>query len=266
MSTVPDRRLTFNRAALDYDAVRPSYPEALIEDICRIAALPETGKILEVGCGSGQATLPFAKRGFSMLCLDIGSDLLALAARKCQPYPWVRFLCQAFEDWQPGGEQFDLLLSATAFHWIPPAIGYPKAASLLKDTGFLALIWNYHPQPYSQFFIEVQDLYRKWVPEWQDPTRGLSLEDDLRLTETEINQTGLFTPVQVRTYSWVKDYSSSDYLRLLNTYSDHHSLEEDRKTGLFGEIKKLIDEHFDGKVTRSYLTACFLAGKKREVN
>jgi SAM-dependent methyltransferase len=262
MSTAPDRRLAFNRAALDYDAVRPSYPEALIEDICRISALPKTGKILEVGCGSGQATLPFAKRGFSMLCLDIGSDLLALAAQKCQPYPRVRFLCQAFEDWQPGQELFDLLLSATAFHWIPPAIGYPKAASVLKDTGFLALIWNYHPQPYSQFFIEVQDLYRKWAPEWQDRTQGPSLEDDLRLTETEINQTGLFAPVQVKTYSWEKEYASADYLRLLNTYSDHHLLEEDRKSGLFGEIKKLIDERFNGKVTRSYLTASFLAQKK----
>jgi SAM-dependent methyltransferase len=261
MSTTPDRRFTFNAAAADYNAARPAYPEALIEDILRIAAVPPNGSILEVGCGTGQATLPFAKRGFSMLCLDIGADLLALAARKCHLYPRVRFLCQAFEDWQPGQERFDLLLSATAFHWIPPALGYPKAAGFLKDTGFIALIWNYHPKPYTKFFVEVQEIYRQWVPEWPDPDLGPSLEDDLHSTETEINQTGLFAPLQVKTYSWAKDYSSMDYLRLLNTYSDHHMLEENRKLGLFGDIRKLIDERYGGKITRPYLTALFLALK-----
>jgi SAM-dependent methyltransferase len=262
MNSTQDRRLTFNRAALDYDAVRPTYPEELIEDLCRISALPENGKILEIGCGTGQATLPFVKRGFSMLCLDIGPDLLALAAGKCQPFPRVRFLCQAFEDWQPGEERFDLLLSATAFHWIPPAIGYPKAAAVLKDSGYIALLWNYHPKPYTGFFIAVQEIYRQWVPEWSDPSLSLSVEDDLRLTETEINQTGLFEPVQVRTYAWAKDYPTADYLRLLNTYSDHHALEENQKMGLFRDIGVLIDERFGGKVVRPYLTALFLAPKK----
>lgn len=256
-----DRRFTFNQVALDYDAVRPSYPDELIEDVLRISSIPAQGRILEVGCGTGQATLPFARRGYPMTCLDIGSDLLALASRKCQPYPQVKFVCAAFEDWQPGEERFDLLISATAFHWIPKEIGYPKAASILKDTGYLALIWHYPPRPFTDFFVEVQEIYRRVVPEWDDPRSTPSLEEDIRLTREEINQTGLFEPVVITKYSWTKDYSTTDYLRLLNTYSDHYNLENDIKERLFKEIGMLIDDKFEGYITKPLLTVLFIAKK-----
>jgi SAM-dependent methyltransferase len=261
MSGITDRRLTFNQAALDYEAVRPTYPDELIEDILKVSAMPENGRILEIGCGTGQASLPFARRGHPMTCLDIGPELLSLAAQKCQAYPQVRFVCTAFEDWQPGEDKFDLLLSATAFHWIPPQIGYPKAASLLKNTGYIALFWNYHPRPYTGFFVEVQDIYRQVVPEWGDPNSGPSLEEDIRLTETEIDQTGLFEPVLVKRYPWKKDYPTEVYLRLLNTHSDHRMLEESQKRGLFSEIGALINERYGGKITRLYLTVLYIASK-----
>ena len=59
-------RTIFDQAALDYDEVRPGYPEELIEDVISISAIPKDGRILEIGCGTGQATIPFAKRGYSI--------------------------------------------------------------------------------------------------------------------------------------------------------------------------------------------------------
>jgi SAM-dependent methyltransferase len=229
VSPLSDRRLTFNEVALSYDAVRPTYPQALIEDVLAISSMPARGWILEVGCGSGQATLPFARRGYQMTCLDIGSDLLKLAAQKCQDFPSVNFFCTSFEEWQPGEERFDLLLSATAFHWIPPEIGYPKAVRVLKHTGSIALVWNYSPRPLTGFFLDVQALYRQFLPHWPDPHSVLSLDEDIQGTEKEIQKTGLFEPVMVKKYPWTKDYATDEYLTLLNTYSDHYTLEDEIK-------------------------------------
>ena len=78
------RRTTFNKVARLYSEMRPSYPEALIEDVVSLSGIPPDGRILEVGCGPGQATVPFARRGYAMLCLDIGADLIAIAAEKCR--------------------------------------------------------------------------------------------------------------------------------------------------------------------------------------
>jgi ubiquinone/menaquinone biosynthesis C-methylase UbiE len=84
-------RKTFNQVAGDYDAVRPDYPEALVEDVMALSGIPKGGRILEIGCGSGQATVPFARRGYAMTCLDIGAELLERAREKCAAFPQVEF-------------------------------------------------------------------------------------------------------------------------------------------------------------------------------
>ncbi|HEY3232571.1 MAG TPA: class I SAM-dependent methyltransferase [Roseiflexaceae bacterium] len=102
MSSEVSRRIIFDQVARDYDAIRPGYPAELIDDIVALSALHTVGHILEVGCGTGQATLPFAQRGYAILCLEIGAEMVAIAREKFRPYPKVRFQIVTFEDWQPG--------------------------------------------------------------------------------------------------------------------------------------------------------------------
>jgi SAM-dependent methyltransferase len=78
-------RETFNRSADVYDRIRPGYPDTLVDDVIRLSGIPDQGHILEIGCGTGKATEPFALRGYWMDCLDIGRDLAAVAATKFSP-------------------------------------------------------------------------------------------------------------------------------------------------------------------------------------
>src|SRR5688572_2660757 len=113
----------FDDAAQLYDEVRPRYPGEIVEHIIAFAELPAHGRIFEVGCGTGQMTLPFATRGYAVVALDQGARLAMLAARHCQPYPQVRVVPCAFEAWQDRAGSYDLFLSAQAFHWIKPDYG-----------------------------------------------------------------------------------------------------------------------------------------------
>jgi hypothetical protein len=90
-------RSTFDGAALLYDEVRPGYPEALFDEIVSISGIPFGGRILEVGCGTGQATLPLARRGYEILCVELGENLAALARRNLAGYPRVHVLTGDFE-------------------------------------------------------------------------------------------------------------------------------------------------------------------------
>ena len=214
-------RTLFDQAAPDYDEVRPGYPEELIEDIILISGIPKGGSILEIGCGTGQATIPFAKRGYSMLCLDIGKELAALARENCRQYPNVRIRNVSFESWKPEANCFDLVISATAFHWIPPEIGYPKAAQVLKDSGYMAAFWNFHPRPYTGFFQAVQKVYLSVVQEWKVPKEVPATEEEIKAKENYIDGTGLFEKVSVKQYTWSRIYDKDQYLKLLNRYSGH---------------------------------------------
>lgn len=261
MSNTISLRSIFNEAAQEYDAIRPGYPEALIADVLSLSAVPSGGRVLEIGCGTGQATLPFAQRGFKLLCLDIGPDLIAVAAQKMQAYPNVRFQNIAFEKWPARLGRYDLVFSATAFHWIPREIGYRKAALVLKPGGALAVFSNEHPRPSDGFFIESQAIYRQVTPEMLDPADQLSTAAKIQATVEYINSTGLFAPLAARTYPWKRTYSTAEYLRLLNTYSGHRALPDDRRQALYDGIAGLIDRRYGGKIEKEYLAVLYL-GKK----
>jgi len=266
MSRDRNRRTAFDRAAGDYDEVRPSLPEPLVEDIVRLSGLPPGGRILEIGCGTGQATLPFARRGYAMLCLDIGPNLAALAAEKCRPYPRVEVRASSFEDWQPDDGSFDLVLAANAFHWVPTHVACAKSAAVLRGSGALAVAYDAHPAPHQGFFPAVNRAYQQHAPELANPPETYTPEGMRRFHERiaagaeKLRASGFFAEVVVRTYPWSRDYDAGQYLKLLGTYSDHLSLPEASRRRLFEGIAEVI-ARFGGKVTKPYLTVLYLARK-----
>src|SRR6266536_1447805 len=115
-------RATFDQVALLYDQARPGYPEQLFDDVVALSGIPPHGRILEIGCGTGQATLPFARRGYRILAVEMGANLAAVARRNLAAYPRVEVHTGTFEEWPLEAGAFDLVIAATAFHWIDPVI------------------------------------------------------------------------------------------------------------------------------------------------
>jgi len=174
----------FDEVAETYDAVRPGYPEELFDDIARLVHLEPGSRVLEVGCGTGQATLSFARRGLRVHCVEPGGSLLEVARRKLRGYP-VEFSLSRFEDWPLKKAYFDLAASGTAWHWMDPEAGYRKLSAALKPQGSIALFWNLHPTPYTGFFQEVQEVYRRRVPEWSDPDTKPTTDQRIRNRGTD---------------------------------------------------------------------------------
>jgi SAM-dependent methyltransferase len=258
-------RTTFDQDALLYDQARPGYPEALFDDLVTLSALPADGRLLEIGCGTGQATLPLARRGYHLLCIELGANLAALARRNLAAYPRVSIQTGAFEAWQGEEEAFDLVLSATAFHWIDPAISYQKTAQALKPSGAIALFWHRHVQSKASqgFFEEVEQIYRREVPEQEEKYDPLLWPHEVsEPVKAEMEQTGLFRDVAVRQYHWDVTYDTASYLRLLDTYSNHRILESHRHDRLFHDIADLINTRYHGHITKGCLAILYVAHRK----
>jgi 2-polyprenyl-3-methyl-5-hydroxy-6-metoxy-1,4-benzoquinol methylase len=258
-------RQTFDQDAQLYDEARPGYPEALFDDIVSLSDIPAQGRILEIGCGTGQATVPMARRGYRMLAIELGDNLAAVARRNLEPYSQAQVYTGTFEDWPGEKESFDLTLSATAFHWIDPAISYQKTAQILKPSGTIALFWHVHVQSEASqgFFEEVQQIYLREVPEQTEKYGPLLWPDEVaEPVKAEIEQTGLFGAVTVRRYCWDVIYDAVSYLRLLDTYSNHRILDEQRHNRLFHDITELINTRFNGRITKGYMAILYIARRK----
>jgi len=140
--------------------MRSGYPDEIIDHVIRFAKLAPEGRVFEFGCGTGQMTRPFAERGYTVVALDQGARLAALAAKHLERYPRVRNLSCAFEAWDDLPGSYDLFFSAPAFHWISPDYGLARAAELLKTGGTIALIWTLDRSEGTAFWRATEPIYK----------------------------------------------------------------------------------------------------------
>ncbi len=90
----------FGDVARLYERVRPSYPEALVDDVVELSGIDRGGRALEVGAGTGKATRLFAARGVQILAIDPSSQMAAVARRECAGYEGVTVEEHEFEDFR----------------------------------------------------------------------------------------------------------------------------------------------------------------------
>ncbi len=250
---------SFDKVAAKYDKFRPAYPQKMVDRIIEISNLPDTARILEVGCGTGQATRLFASRGYFIHCIEPGANLVALAVRNLKAYPRVSFENACFEQSQEFVAEFNLVFSAQAFHWISKEIGYTKSALSLKPGGAIALFWNMNPGFHGQIAVDMDRIYHEIVPGLDSPLSAN--QETIQARIDEINQSGCYGPVIVEQFPWVQTYRTREYLGLLNTYSDHLRLPEETRQRLFKAIASVIDKQ-GGSIARDYVTVFYIAQKK----
>jgi len=247
-----DRRDTFLAPAFDYRDVRPTYPPELLQVALELGHVPPGGSILEVGCGTGQATRWFAERGFVVTAIDRSEEMVRVAQAELEGFAGTDVRCEDFEA-GPTTATFDALLAATSYHWLDPEDRVARCHAHLKPHGSLLLLWNTHPLPYEGFFRRVQSLYEQHVPEWAPPTVEAAEERVARF-RGELLDSGHFAAVARRSLKWSRTFDRESYVRLLGTFSDHATLADHRRVPLLTAIGELIDLEYDGSVVRPYCT------------
>lgn len=252
-------RATFGQDAELYHRARPRYPEELFDDL---AALAPGRRALEIGPGTGQATATLAERGYEIVAVELGASLAAVARRELAGYAAVEVVHADFDTWEPppGAAQFDLVLAATSFHWLDPAVRFAKPARLLREDGALAVIETHHvvTRDGDQFLREVQDAYER-IGEWSGaPGPPEEVDDDWpELDATLVEHTA------TRRYLWEQDYTAGAYLDLLATYSPNIAMPAERRERLFRELRARIEARPDPRVRKAYLTQLRVAVRTR---
>ncbi len=245
------RRRTFDEVAQLYERLRPDYPARLFDDLVALSGVPPEGRLLEIGCGTGKATVELARRGFRMTCLEPGPHLAEIARRRLVAHPEVRIVEQTFEDWPPADAAFDLVVAAQSFHFVDPHVGLAKVARVLRPGGALAIFGNRPQSGDSAADRRIQRAYARHAP-------ALAHREGEMAWEDRLDDSGLFGTVIVCRYRWQRDYSAADYVGLMETQSHHRLLPPRRRAELMRAIGDAISAGGGTLVVR-YVTRLYLA-------
>lgn len=137
----------FRGTARFYAASRPAYPEEVWDLLAREARLGPSSVVLDLGCGPGTAALSLARRVGSVTAVDPDVDMLAEGRKAASSagianVRWVQATAEGFDD-EPG--RYQLIVIASAFHWMDRAVVAKKCHDLLVPGGLLAVLGNGEP-------------------------------------------------------------------------------------------------------------------------
>ena len=264
--TGPDRHLgrLFDEVPELYDRVRPAYPDELFADLAAITGTGRLSSVLEVGCGTGQATRSLAASGYSVTAIEPGAGMAALARQRLAAFGNVEVENATFEEWDDRGRRFDVLAAASAWHWVDPSIGWRRAHDVLRPGGWMALLTNVvvrrpgEPEVYA----ETADLHERFSPGnpgWGHPP----LEDEVPTTDLgwlwPRHPAGLFGPAMVRSYPAVQWFDGDGFADLLRSVSLYRRLDSHVREPLLDAIAERIRARRGDRASRRYLSVLHVA-------
>ena len=244
---------TFDRAAGAYRAVRPTYPPAVFDRIEQYAGgLPVGPAVVEIGIGTGQATRQMAERGWRVLGIEPGPDLAETARADLAEFKTLDIRTVRFEDADLPDTAFDLVTAATAWHWVDPVTGFPKAARLLRPGGVIALWWNAHVTGTSDpRWAPIRAVYEDVAPQL---ARLAPLTPDRPDYDpaAELATSGWFGDIEQHSYPFVATYTTDEFIALIGTYASHRTLAHPVRDRLHGELRRVIEDELGGVATKPY--------------
>lgn len=270
-------RASFEQVPELYDRARPGYPAQVVDDLVALAELGGGARLVEIGCGTGQATLPLAERGFAVTCVELGERLAGHARRNLARFPRVDVVRADFETWEPAQAGFDAVVAFGSFHWIAPELRYARSADLLREGGSLAFVSMAHvlPRDGDPFFRDVQADYEAvvppdpgWTPDafysppWRLPQPQALADHSDEVVRAELAASGRFHDVVARRYLWDAVYTADDYVAVLETYSHHRAFDAGTRERLLERIHDRIEARPEPTVRKSYLGLLYVAKRR----
>ena len=257
-----DQARAFDNVADVYDAARPGYPAGLFDDIIAAAELRAGDEVLEVGCGTGKATVPLARRGLRITALDPGPALLRAARQALAAFPHVTLVEAGFEAWSPPPTRFRLIVAAQSWHWVAPEVRFLKAADLLTPDGTLAVFGNvpvgFDPPGLLEAFERV---YRHHTGLWGPPPEAWYLSGGP--VAQQFDESRRFQPVTHKGHPWTWSHTAATYGAFVRTRSDTQVVAPDpeRREALVAAIGDAIEAH-GGRLDVRYEAHLYMARHK----
>jgi SAM-dependent methyltransferase len=243
-----DASRVFGEVVDVYDRVRLPYPDELIDDVLGYSQILDGhgmggwGRALEVGAGSGRATVAFAARGVPVVAVEPDDAMADALARRAAEFPGIDVVRSSFEDFRPA-ERFGLLFSAEAWHWTAPKTRWSLAAQALAEDAALALFWHNERIDQPELRAAMLRVYAEHLPsvEIRDEPVGPA-QVWRQWPGDQLAGIGAFGNLASRHYRRRQAMTGVDYLGLTQTRSHFRMLSPSTRSTVLAALTEVFGD------------------------
>jgi SAM-dependent methyltransferase len=253
-------RHAFASAAALYATARPGYPERVYEVLRDRCGLGPTTSVLEIGAGPGLATTRLLERAASVVAVEPNPALAEQLRARLGTAANLDIVVAAFEEADLPSASFDLVVSATAFHWLDPDVALPKIREVLRPGGRLALWWNVFGDPAlpDAFHDATEPLLRDLESGPAGGSGGGEYALDVAGRTDELARFG-FVDIAHEEVRWTLVLDPAGVRGLYATFSNIARLPEARRIQVLDALERVALDEFGGRVERGMVTPIYTA-------
>jgi SAM-dependent methyltransferase len=252
------RATSFGEAAELYDRFRPDYPSEVLDAVA--VSVPGARDVVEIGCGTGKATVGLARRGLSVIGVEPDGAMAAVARHNLAGSPNASVVVCPFEEWDGAPGSADIVAAAQSWSWVDRDVSIPIVRRVLRRPGVLAVFSNTPRPDETELRSELDAVYQRFAPsiaQTSGMTRWSTGPAGFERWQAQLATNG-FDDIEVRRFDWTRRLSTDEHAALLETQSDHRVLPADVFDALRDGLSAVIDDH-GGSFTFAYQAVLMLA-------
>jgi len=257
---------SFDTFADNYQSARPGYPDEMMADIVRVCGISDQSTLLEIGAGSGIATIELAASGSKIVALEPGENLAKIAEAQLKDFPNVEVLVDTFENFT-SEHKFGSILSFTSFHWLSGSDTIRRVGEMLDVNGTLVVAWNSFMQQQSVVTDEIEKVYREDLQDIYPGNNDTDAVNKIALDKVDGRINAIMTNPELETvflnrYLVRYTYDEVTYPKFLATYPKIINIEDGRREALLRRIAEVVKAH--GQVTVPVLSTVIICRRRND--
>jgi len=240
----------FSDRVENYVKYRPGYPPEVLQLFREEMNLRPRSVVADIGAGTGISAKIFAANGNRVFAVEPNELMRAAANEFLRDFPNFRTIDGTAENTTLPDNSVDFVVAAQAFHWFDETKTRREFERILKDDGFVVLIWNERQLDTTAFLRGYENLLTEFGTDYETVRHENITKETLRdFFQTDFSQ-AFFRNAQTVDFDGLKGRMlSSSYVP---------SSDNPRYREMIKNLESLFAEHAkNGKIDILYDTKVF---------
>lgn len=158
----------FSNRVENYIKYRPGYPPEILDLFRKEMNLNSSSVIADIGAGTGISAKMFLENGNTVYGVEPNAAMRRASLKILQAFSNFKSVDGTSANTTLDDKSVDFIIAAQAFHWFEGESARAEFRRILRDAGFIALIWNERQLDSTKFLLEYEHFLNQFATDYNE--------------------------------------------------------------------------------------------------